>query len=107
MSKIKAPEQEVILAVDFELAQVRKVDRTLVSEPVHRRYFFVLSKQEAEKTFLVSEIFKKVAVNKRETELKFEYEVDGKEFVLMDADWCIEVVSWKALIDKPQPFKSF
>lgn len=101
----KAPEQVVTLAVDFELAQVLKSDKTLVGDPVKRRYFFTLSQQEADKPFLVSDIFKMVAINKRSVELKFEYETDGKEYVLMDADWYIDVVSWKAATT--QPFKAF
>lgn len=100
-------DQTVVLAVNFILARVRKSDQNMLDE-CNRRYFFIVTPEEAEKPYLVSEMFKTVARTKRANEVKLAHDKENSfEMNLQDVDWEIGIVSWSVDTDKKGTFEVF
>lgn len=100
-------DQSVVLAVNFILARVRKADLHMLDE-CNRRYFFIVTPEEAAAPHLISEMFKLSARIKRANEIKLEHDKQNSfEMHLQDVDWEIGIVSWSADTDKQGTFEAF
>lgn len=94
--------QEMVLEVDFVLAQVVTADNTVLDQ-VDRTYKFFCTKEESEKVFLLADVFKSVACMHRANEIKFEYEkTNTVELMLQDQPWTVRCTTWELKKKYPQ-----